>query len=91
MFVPLIVHVGIGRPRSSLKRTARTPLWECSIFKGRSSDKAAARLSRAKAKSYAPEMVTRNKWLVARKAHLQNEKALTRMRDLVGAGRRARP
>jgi predicted dithiol-disulfide oxidoreductase (DUF899 family) len=38
-----------------------------------------------------PEIVTRNKWLVARKAHLKNKKALTRMRDLVRAGWRARP
>ena len=30
-------------------------------------------------------------WLVARKRHLKNEKALTRMRDLVAAERRALP
>jgi predicted dithiol-disulfide oxidoreductase (DUF899 family) len=30
-------------------------------------------------------------WLVARKAHLKNEKALTRMRDLVAAERRTLP
>ena len=34
---------------------------------------------------------TRDEWLVARRAHLKNEKALTRMRDLVAAERRALP
>lgn len=29
--------------------------------------------------------VARDEWLVARKAHLRNEKALTRLRDLVAA------
>jgi len=28
-------------------------------------------------------VVSREEWLTARKAHLKNEKALTRMRDLV--------
>ena len=36
-------------------------------------------------------IVSRDEWLVARKAHLRNEKALTRMRDLVAAERRALP
>lgn len=36
-------------------------------------------------------VVTRDEWLQARKAHLKNEKALTRMRDLVAAERRAMP
>ncbi|MEX0760334.1 MAG: thioredoxin family protein [Tistlia sp.] len=36
-------------------------------------------------------IVTREEWLKARKAHLRNEKALTRMRDLVAAERRALP
>ncbi len=36
-------------------------------------------------------VVTREQWLAARKAHLKNEKALTRMRDLVSAERRALP
>lgn len=36
-------------------------------------------------------VVSREEWLVARKAHLKNEKALTRMRDLVSADRRALP
>jgi predicted dithiol-disulfide oxidoreductase (DUF899 family) len=35
--------------------------------------------------------VSRETWLEARKAHLKNEKALTRMRDLVSAERRALP
>jgi predicted dithiol-disulfide oxidoreductase (DUF899 family) len=35
--------------------------------------------------------VSREEWLTARKAHLKNEKALTRMRDLVAAERRALP
>ena len=35
--------------------------------------------------------VSRDEWLAARKAHLRNEKALTRMRDLVAAERRALP
>ena len=35
--------------------------------------------------------VSRDEWLAARKAHLKNEKALTRMRDLVAAERRALP
>lgn len=36
-------------------------------------------------------IVSQDKWLEARKAHLKNEKALTRMRDLVAAERRALP
>jgi predicted dithiol-disulfide oxidoreductase (DUF899 family) len=35
------------------------------------------------------QIVSRDEWLAARKAHLRNEKALTRMRDLVAAERRA--
>jgi predicted dithiol-disulfide oxidoreductase (DUF899 family) len=31
------------------------------------------------------KVVSRDEWLAARKAHLKNEKALTRMRDLVSA------
>jgi predicted dithiol-disulfide oxidoreductase (DUF899 family) len=38
-----------------------------------------------------PRIVSREEWLKARKAHLKNEKALTRMRDLVSAERRALP
>lgn len=38
-----------------------------------------------------PAIVSREEWLKARKAHLKNEKALTRMRDLVSAERRALP
>jgi hypothetical protein len=34
------------------------------------------------------QIVPRDEWLVARKAHLRNEKALTRMRDLVAASTR---
>lgn len=37
------------------------------------------------------QVVSREEWLQARKAHLKNEKALTRMRDLVSAERRALP
>lgn len=37
------------------------------------------------------KIVSRAEWLKARKAHLKNEKALTRMRDLVSAERRALP
>jgi predicted dithiol-disulfide oxidoreductase (DUF899 family) len=37
------------------------------------------------------QVVSREEWLKARKAHLKNEKALTRMRDLVSAERRALP
>jgi predicted dithiol-disulfide oxidoreductase (DUF899 family) len=36
-------------------------------------------------------IVSRDEWIAARKAHLKNEKALTRMRDLVSAERRALP
>jgi predicted dithiol-disulfide oxidoreductase (DUF899 family) len=36
-------------------------------------------------------IVSRDQWLAARKAHLKNEKALTRMRDLVAAERRSLP
>jgi predicted dithiol-disulfide oxidoreductase (DUF899 family) len=36
-------------------------------------------------------IVSRTEWLEARKAHLRNEKALTRLRDLVAAERRALP
>ena len=36
-------------------------------------------------------IVSREEWLAARKTHLKNEKALTRMRDLVSAERRALP
>jgi predicted dithiol-disulfide oxidoreductase (DUF899 family) len=38
-----------------------------------------------------PRIVSREQWLAARKAHLRNEKALTRMRDLVSAERRTLP
>jgi len=37
------------------------------------------------------KVVSRQDWIEARKAHLKNEKALTRMRDLVSAERRALP
>lgn len=37
------------------------------------------------------KIVSRDEWLTARKAHLKNEKALTRMRDLVAAERRRLP
>ena len=36
-------------------------------------------------------IVSRDEWLAARKAHLKNEKALTRMRDLIAAERRTLP
>jgi predicted dithiol-disulfide oxidoreductase (DUF899 family) len=36
-------------------------------------------------------VVSRDEWLAARKAHLENEKALTRMRDRVAAERRTLP
>jgi len=36
-------------------------------------------------------IVSRDEWVSARKAHLRNEKALTRMRDLVSAERRTLP
>ena len=36
-------------------------------------------------------VVSREEWIKARKAHLKNEKALTRMRDLVNAERRELP
>lgn len=38
-----------------------------------------------------PNVVTREEWLEARKAHLKSEKALTRMRDLVAADRARLP
>lgn len=38
-----------------------------------------------------PHIVSYEEWLSARKAHLKNEKALTRMRDLVAAERRTLP
>jgi predicted dithiol-disulfide oxidoreductase (DUF899 family) len=37
------------------------------------------------------KIVSHEDWVAARKAHLKNEKALTRMRDLVAAERRALP
>jgi predicted dithiol-disulfide oxidoreductase (DUF899 family) len=37
------------------------------------------------------KIVSREKWLEARRAHLKNEKALTRMRDMVAAERRMLP
>ncbi len=37
------------------------------------------------------KIVSHDEWLTARKTHLKNEKALTRMRDLVAAERRALP
>ena len=40
---------------------------------------------------YPHKIVSRDEWLEARKAHLKNEKALTRMRDLVAKERRALP
>jgi predicted dithiol-disulfide oxidoreductase (DUF899 family) len=39
----------------------------------------------------AHKVVSREEWLAARKAHLKNEKALTRLRDLVAAERRTLP
>jgi predicted dithiol-disulfide oxidoreductase (DUF899 family) len=39
----------------------------------------------------AHKIVSRDEWIATRKAHLKNEKALTRMRDLVSAERRALP
>jgi predicted dithiol-disulfide oxidoreductase (DUF899 family) len=36
-------------------------------------------------------IVSREQWIAARKAHLKNEKALTRMRDLVASERRTLP
>ncbi|MGZ8324966.1 MAG: DUF899 family protein, partial [Rhodoplanes sp.] len=36
-------------------------------------------------------IVPHEEWLAAREAHLRNEKALTRMRDLVSAERRELP
>jgi len=38
-----------------------------------------------------PRIVSRAEWLAARQAHLKNEKALTRLRDLVAAERRRLP
>src|SRR6202043_3157458 len=35
-----------------------------------------------------PTIVSQDEWLVARKAHLEREKALTRLRDQVSAERR---
>lgn len=37
------------------------------------------------------QVVSREEWIKARKRHLRNEKALTRMRDIVSAERRALP
>jgi predicted dithiol-disulfide oxidoreductase (DUF899 family) len=38
-----------------------------------------------------PKIVSHEEWLAARERHLKNEKALTRMRDLVAAERRTLP
>jgi predicted dithiol-disulfide oxidoreductase (DUF899 family) len=38
-----------------------------------------------------PTIVSQDEWLVARKAHLEREKALTRLRDQVSAERRELP
>src|ERR1700732_162827 len=38
-----------------------------------------------------PTIVSQDEWLVARKAHLEKEKALTRLRDQVSAERRELP
>ena len=38
-----------------------------------------------------PRVVSKEEWFRARKAHLKNEKALTRMRDLVARERRELP
>jgi predicted dithiol-disulfide oxidoreductase (DUF899 family) len=38
-----------------------------------------------------PTIVSQDEWVVARKAHLEREKALTRLRDQVSAERRALP
>jgi len=38
-----------------------------------------------------PRVVSREEWIQARKAHLRNEKALTRMRDLIARQRRELP
>ena len=45
----------------------------------------------AEAKQMQHKIVSREEWIAARKAHLRNEKALTRMRDLVSAERRRLP
>jgi predicted dithiol-disulfide oxidoreductase (DUF899 family) len=45
----------------------------------------------AEAKQMQHRVVSRDEWVAARKAHLRNEKALTRMRDLVSAERRTLP
>lgn len=37
------------------------------------------------------KVVSREEWITARRAHLRNEKALTRLRDIVAAERRALP
>lgn len=37
------------------------------------------------------KVVSREEWIAARKAHLRNEKALTRMHDIIAAERRALP
>ncbi len=46
---------------------------------------------RSKAAEAEHPVVSREDWLVARKEHLKSEKALTRLRDLVAAERRALP
>jgi len=38
-----------------------------------------------------PTIASQDEWIVARKAHLQREKALTRLRDQVSAERRELP
>src|SRR5262245_64588682 len=45
----------------------------------------------ARSVSMDPKIVSRDEWLAARQAHLRNEKALTRIRDLVNAERRTLP
>ena len=47
--------------------------------------------SRHQAGSRRHSVVSRDEWLAARKAHLENEKALTRMRDRIAAERRSLP
>jgi predicted dithiol-disulfide oxidoreductase (DUF899 family) len=48
-------------------------------------------MTRTVDKTAAQRAVSREEWLAARKAHLKNEKALTRLRDLVTAERLALP
>src|ERR1043166_1249915 len=69
-----------GRPQPGIAGAAHVP-----------QSSGASMSTNSSQKQMIGRVVSREEWLAARKAHLKNEKALTRLRDLVAAERRALP